>query len=166
MRENDGERWKRQKVLTPLPAAGVPELLEPTADLFGSPSLSGDMVDVIRDKAIAVGEPAQRASRTRSLWTVLVEGWEKEWGEWVSGGKDWGEGEREWRTFYESGLEVRRPDSLALSLEGLPALPAADNGIDGISSPVVAGKWIREVIHSRHTDEIREGRGIGHQGED
>ena len=84
------EKWEVTKVLTPLPAACVPELLEPTADLFRGPSLSGDMIDVIRDKAIAVREPAQRAGRTRSLWTVLVEGWEKRWGEWVSGGKDWG----------------------------------------------------------------------------
>ena len=44
------------------------------------------MIDVIRDKAIEVGEPAQGAGRTRSLWTVLIEGWEKDWGEWVSGG--------------------------------------------------------------------------------
>jgi hypothetical protein len=62
------------EVLTPLPTTGVPELLEPTADLLGSPPLPGDMVDVIRDKAIPVRESAQRASRTRSLWTILVEG--------------------------------------------------------------------------------------------
>jgi hypothetical protein len=83
------EKWEMTKVLTPLPAACVPELLEPTADLFRSPSLSGDVIDVIRDKAIAVREPAQRAGRTRSLWTVLVEGWEKRWGEWISKGKEW-----------------------------------------------------------------------------
>ena len=62
------------EVLTPLPAAGVPELLKPTADLLGCPPLAGDVVYVIRYKAIAVRESAQRASRTRSLWTVLVEG--------------------------------------------------------------------------------------------
>jgi hypothetical protein len=78
----------------------------------------------------------------------------------VGGGK-WG-----WRTFYQSGLEVRRPDSLALSLEGLPALPAADYGVDCVSCPVVAREGIREVIHCGHADEIREGRGIGHQGGD
>jgi hypothetical protein len=141
------DKWQVVKALTPLPAACVPELLEPTADLFRSSSLSGDMIDVIRDKAIAVREPAQRAGRTRSLWAVLVEGWENGWGEWVGGGKEREGGEWGWRTFYQSGLEVRRPDSLALSLECLPALPAADNGIDCVSGPVVARQGIREVIH-------------------
>jgi hypothetical protein len=81
MCEHDGEKGGETEVLTPLPAAGVPKLLEPTADLFCSSSLPSDMIDVIRDKAIAVWEPAQRASRTRSLWAILVEGWKKGWGE-------------------------------------------------------------------------------------
>jgi hypothetical protein len=55
-------------------------------------------------------------------------------------------GEGEWRTFDESCLEVRRPDSLALSLKGLPALPATDNSVDSISGPIVACQRIREVI--------------------
>ena len=63
------------------------------------------------------------------------------------GVKNWGGREGKWRTFYESGLEVRGPDSLALSFESLPTLPAADNGIDGVSGPVVARQGIRKVIH-------------------
>jgi len=63
------------EVLTSLPAAGVPELLKPTADLLSSPSLAGDLPNVIRDEAIAVWEPAQRAGRTGGLWTVLIESW-------------------------------------------------------------------------------------------
>ena len=66
------EKWGEVEVLTPLPAAGVPELLEPTADLFCSPSFTSDMVYVVRDEAIAIWEPAQGAGRTRGLWTVFV----------------------------------------------------------------------------------------------
>lgn len=133
------------EVQTSLPAAGVPELLKPTADLLSGPSLAGDMVNVIRDEAIAIWEPAQRAGRTGGLWTVLIESW----GGWnakqrrerkVKGRLGGG------RTFYESSLEVWRPDSFALPLEGLPALPATDNGIDSVSGPVVARQGIREVI--------------------
>jgi hypothetical protein len=65
-------------------------------------------------------------------------------GEW--GAKIGGMGEGKWRTFYQSCLEVRRPDGLALSLEGLPTLPAADDGVDGVSGPIIAGQGIREVI--------------------
>jgi hypothetical protein len=68
---------RQDKKLTPLPPAGVPELLEPTADLFRGPSLSSDMINVVRDEAIAIWEPAQRAGRARGLWTILVEGWEE-----------------------------------------------------------------------------------------
>jgi hypothetical protein len=59
-----------------------------------------------------------------------------------------GEGERERearggrRTFYESSLEVWRPDGFALSLEGLPALPATDNGIDSVSCPIITRQGI------------------------
>jgi hypothetical protein len=66
------------------------------------------------------------------------------------------------RTFYEGSLEVWRPNSFTLSFEGLPALPAADDSVDGVSCPVIARKGIRKVIDCRHADEIREGRGIGH----
>ena len=52
-------------------------MLEPTGDLFRSPSLTSDMVNVIRDEAIAIWEPAQRTGRTRGLWIVSVESWEK-----------------------------------------------------------------------------------------
>jgi hypothetical protein len=71
------EKWGEVEVLTPLPAAGIPELLKPTADLFCGSSLSGDVEYVVRYEAIAVWEPAQRAGRTGGLWTVLIEGWEK-----------------------------------------------------------------------------------------
>ncbi len=52
------------------------------------------------------------------------------------------------RTFYQGSLEVRRPDGLALSLEGLPALSTADDSIDRIPRPVITGKGIREIIDS------------------
>ena len=50
------------------------------------------------------------------------------------------------RTFYQGSLEVRRPDGLALSLEGLPALPTTDDGVDSITSPVIAGKGIGQIV--------------------
>jgi hypothetical protein len=50
------------------------------------------------------------------------------------------------RTFYQGSLEVRRPDGLALSFECLPALPTTDDGVDRITSPVVAGKGIGQII--------------------
>jgi hypothetical protein len=81
------------------------------------------MIDVVRDEAIAVWEPAERAGRTRSLRTILVE------------------------CFYEGSLEVRRPNSFALSLECLPTLPAADDGVDSVSCSIVARKGIREVVN-------------------
>jgi len=50
------------------------------------------------------------------------------------------------RTFYQGSLEVRRPDGLTLSLEGLPALPTTDDGVDRITSPVITGKGIGKII--------------------
>ena len=75
---------------------------------------------------------------------------------------EWRRERRGRRTFYEGSLEVWGPNGFALSLESLPALPAADNGVDSVSCPVIARKGIREIIDCRHADEIREGRGIGH----
>lgn len=54
---------------------------------------------------------------------------------------------RSWRTFYEGSLEVGRPNCFTLSLEGLPALPATDDGVDCVPCPVVAREGIREVIN-------------------
>ena len=59
------------------------------------------------------------------------------------GGEEKGDGElRGRRTFYQSCLEVWWPDSFALSLEGLPALPATDNSVDSVSGPVVTRQGI------------------------
>jgi len=60
--------------LTPLATTGIPKLLKPAADLLRGPSLSSDMIDVVRDKSIAIWEPAERSSGARCFWTVLVEG--------------------------------------------------------------------------------------------
>ena len=67
---------------------------------------------------------------------------DKGWDEWV------GEVSGVWvkRTFYQGSLEVRRPDGLALPFEGLPALPTTDDSVDRITSPVIAGKGIGQII--------------------
>ncbi len=53
---------RRGDGLTPLPAAGIAELLKATADLLCGPSFPSNVVNIVRDEAISVWEPAKRSS--------------------------------------------------------------------------------------------------------
>ena len=69
----------------------------------------------------------------------------------------------------EGGLEVGRPDDFTFALDGLPALSAGDDGLDGVLGVGGrAGLWdgVGDVVDGRDTDVVshvcalwRHGRG-------
>ena len=65
-RETNGER-------TALALCGIAELLETGADLLGSPALSRDLEDIVRDEFIPHRETAKGPGRPRLDGLVLLE---------------------------------------------------------------------------------------------
>lgn len=70
------------------------------------------------------------------------------------------------RTLHQSGLEMGWPDDLALAFNGLPALSAGDDGLDGVRGVcgrAGSGDGIGYVVHGGDTDVVRHAvSGGGH----
>lgn len=60
---------------TLLALVGVAQLLQPTANLFGSSMFAGFLLDIFRDESVPVGESTEGFGGSRVGWLITGETW-------------------------------------------------------------------------------------------